>query len=186
MAKSIIGHDYIPNGCKAVDLETGKCADLGNERKYTIIADPYTHKSRGFYGSEVSEGLYTVINVMDKATGRTYRVEFKPALLQDEQTEKESASKDTANVSPFIKEVHAFAKSVEKRFEKNGNLSTDNCSFILLAAHDNGGKMDGVAVSLGDVKMTHRNLEAVFSQSSHLRVIAQRAIIASHTGKLKK
>lgn len=37
MAKSIIGHDYIPNGCKAVDLETNKPADLGNKRKYTRI-----------------------------------------------------------------------------------------------------------------------------------------------------
>lgn len=186
MAKSIIGHDYTPNGCKAVDLETNKPADLGNKRKYTIIADPYLHKSRGFYGSEVSEGLYTVINVMDKATGRTYRVEFKPALLQDEQTEAEPAAKDTANVSSFIKEVHAFAESVKKRFEKNGDLSVSDCSFIVFALCKNGEKLDGVVTSFGDQQITFQNLKTVFSQSEQLRSMAQMAILAASIDGLKK
>ena len=123
---------------------------------------------------------------MDKATGRTYRVEFKPALLQDEQTEKESASKDTANVSPFIKEVHAFAKSVEKRFEKNGDLSVSDCSFIVFALCKNGEKLDGVVTSFGDQQITFQNLKTLFSQSEQLRSIAQTAIIAASIDGLKK
>lgn len=186
MAKSIIGHDYTPNGCKAVDLETNKPADLGNKRKYTIIADPYLHKSRGFYGSEVSEGLYTVINVMDKATGRTYRVEFKPALLQDEQTVEEPVTKDTANISPFIKEVHAFAESVKKRFEKDGDLSVSDCSFIVFALCKNGEKFDGVVTACGDQQITFQNLKEVFSHSEQMRSTAQVAILAASIDRLKK
>lgn len=186
MAKSIIGHDYIPNGCKAVDLETNKPADLGNERKYTIISNPHLHTSRGFDGTGVFEQDYTVINVMDKATGRTYRVEFKPALLQDEQTEAEPAAKDTANVSPFIKEVHAFAESVKKRFEKNEDLSVSDCSFIVFALCKNGEKLDGVATSFGDQQITFQNLKAVFSQSEQLRSMAQMAILAASIDGLKK
>ena len=186
MAKSIIGHDYIPNGCKAVDLETNKPADLGNERKYTIISNPHLHTSRGFDGTGVFEQDYTVINVMDKATGRTYRVEFKPALLQDEQTEAEPAAKDTANVSPFIKEVHAFAESVKKRFEKNGDLSMSDCSFIVFALCKNGEKLDGVVTSFGDQQITFQNLKTVFSQSEQLRSMAQMAIRAASIDGLKK
>ena len=186
MAKSIIGHDYIPKDCKAVDLETGKYADLGNERKYTVISNPHLHTSRGFDGTGVFEQDYTVINVMDKATGRTYRVEFKPALLQDEQTDAEPAAKDTANISPFIKEVHAFAESVKKRFEKNGDLSVSDCSFIVFALCKNGEKLDGVVTSFGDQQITFQNLKEVFSHSEQMRSMAQVAILAASIDRLKK
>lgn len=186
MAKSIIGHDYIPKGCKAVDLETNKPADLGNERKYTVISNPHLHTSRGFDGTGVFEQDYTVINVMDKATGRTYRVEFKPALLQDEQTEEEPAAKDTANVSPFIKEIHAFAESIKKRFEKGGDLSVSDCSFLVFALCKNGEKFDGVVTACGDQQITIRNLKEVFSHSEQLRSTAQVAILAASIERWKK
>ena len=185
MAKSIIGHDYIPKDCKAVDLETGKYADLGNERKYTVIANPYLHKGRGLNGSGASEEIHTVVNVMDTATGRTYRVEFKPALLQDEQTKEEPAAEKATNTSPFIKEVYAFAESIKKRF-KDGDLSVKDCSFLVFTLCKNGEKLDGVVTSCGDEQMTFRNLKAVFSHSEQLRSTAQVAILAASIEGLKK
>ena len=91
--KSVIGYKYVAKGTKAIDLNLRQEVELGMNRKYTIIADPYVCEYYRPAPLDFSPRKIkmTAVNVLDDRTGLTYAVEYHPAnLVCDNRTANQS------------------------------------------------------------------------------------------------
>lgn len=134
--KSVIGHKYVAKGTKAIDLNLRQEVELGMNRKYTIIADPYVCEYYRPAPLDFSPRKIkmTAVNVLDDRTGLTYAVEYHPAnLVCDNRT----ANQPEQSVD-FATRAGQIAEELKVMFDPAGGGISDKCGVAFFAVSDNG------------------------------------------------
>lgn len=134
--KSVIGYKYVAKGTKAIDLNLRQEVELGMNRKYTIIADPYVCEYYRPAPLDFSPRKIkmTAVNVLDDRTGLTYAVEYHPAnLVCDNRTANQSEQP-----VDFATRAGQIAEEFKVMFDPAGGGISDKCGVAFFAVSDNG------------------------------------------------
>jgi len=173
--KPIIGHKYILNNTKAIDLKKRQEVELELGHKYAIISNPYILE----YYQPSFDPLFVppckvemvAVNVLDDRSGQACAVEYHPDNLICE----DSASKRPARAQDFISDATDFAKQFKVLQKTDKDM--DGCSLVMFALKRRNGKTSGVMSVLGSMPDIMNNLVAALSENKQVCDMIERAAV---------